>query len=196
MPIDPLTGAIVATAYLLGAVPFGLVVTRLAGLGDIRQIGSGNIGATNVLRTGHKFLAALTLTLDMAKGAVAVILAWWLAPEAVPFAGAAAFLGHLYPVWLTFKGGKGVATYLGVLVAAAWPVGLATGATWLAAAAIGRISSLSALIAASLSPIYAFFLSGQAAALLTLFMAVLIFLKHKDNIVRLRRGTEPRIGGF
>ncbi|RJF87224.1 glycerol-3-phosphate 1-O-acyltransferase [Oleomonas cavernae] len=202
--MEDLAGAAVLTlilvavgGYLLGSIPFGLVLTRLAGLGDIRQIGSGNIGATNVLRTGNRPLALATLLLDGGKGAVAVLLAYWLfdAPILAVIAGGAAFLGHCFPVWLGFKGGKGVATFLGTMIAIAWPVGLACCATWALVAAVMRISSLSALVAAGLAPAYALFLADTDRALLALFCAVLIFIRHRPNIERLLAGTEPRIGG-
>ncbi|MBC7907986.1 MAG: glycerol-3-phosphate 1-O-acyltransferase PlsY [Rhodospirillaceae bacterium] len=181
--------------YLLGSVPFGLVLTRAAGLGDIRQIGSGNIGATNVLRTGRKGLALATLLLDGGKGAIAVGLAWALAGhDAALVAGFAAVLGHNFPVWLKFKGGKGVATTIGTLVAAAWPVGLAACLTWLVVAATLRISSLSALVALALSPVFAWFLAGPETAAMAAGLAVLGFIRHKPNIVRLMKGEEPRIG--
>lgn len=185
---------IVALSYLLGSIPFGLVLTRAAGLGDIRAIGSGNIGATNVLRTGRKGLAAATLLLDGVKGVVAVLLAQRLAPEYALLAAAAAFLGHLYPVWLGFKGGKGVATALGVLLAVSWPVGVLAMATWLLVALTLRYSSLSALVAAALAPVTAWFLATPGTALLALFLATLIFLRHRENISRLLQGTETRIG--
>lgn len=181
--------------YLLGSIPFGIVITRAMGLGDLRQIGSGNIGATNVLRTGNKPAALATLLLDSGKGAIAVLLARWLAgPDAAMIAGAAAFLGHLFPVWLGFKGGKGVATFLGTLLALDWRVGLAACAIWAVMAAIGRISSLSALIAAVLSPFVALWLDGPRMALVAGFMAVLIVIRHHANISRILAGTEPRIG--
>jgi glycerol-3-phosphate acyltransferase PlsY len=184
--------------YLLGSIPFGLIATRLGGAGDIRQIGSGNIGATNVLRSGRKDLAAITLLGDAGKGVVAVLLARWLShdnPFIVALAGGAAFTGHLFPVWLKFKGGKGVATIYGVLLAACWPVGLLAAVTWLAVAALFRISSLAALVAAALAAPFALATDQDAAFLgLCLFMAVLIFIRHKDNIGRLLTGQEPRIG--
>jgi glycerol-3-phosphate acyltransferase PlsY len=182
-------------SYLLGSIPFGLVITRALGLGDLRQIGSGNIGATNVLRTGNRAAAAATLGLDAAKGAVAVLLARALVgPDAAQVAGLFAFLGHLFPVWLQFRGGKGVATFLGTLLALAWPVGLAACATWAATAAISRISSLSALVAAGLAPVWLLvFGRGQMLALVVI-LAALVFLRHGANIARLRAGTEPRIG--
>src|SRR5690349_5217994 len=161
--------------YLLGAIPFGLVLTRAAGLGDIRAIGSGNIGATNVLRTGNKALAAATLLLDAAKGAVAVLLAGWFAGrDAVMWAGIGAVLGHAFPVWLGFRGGKTVATSYGVLIAAAWPVGIAAGAVWLAMAAVFRISSLAALVSFAAAPIFAFLLADAAVVKVSLAIAVLV----------------------
>ncbi|SDW19397.1 glycerol-3-phosphate 1-O-acyltransferase PlsY [Roseicitreum antarcticum] len=188
-----LLGLIGLASYVLGSVPFGLVVARAMGLGDVRQIGSGNIGATNVMRTGNKLAGALTLLLDGGKGAVAVLIARVLAGEdAAQAAALAAFLGHLFPVFLGFRGGKGVATYLGVLLALAWPVGLATCATWLVAFKLGRYSSLSALIAIGLSPIYAGVIGYLPVLAVLLVMAVLVFIRHKDNIRRLIAGTEPR----
>lgn len=181
--------------YLLGAVPFGLVIARALGLGDLRKIGSGNIGATNVLRTGNKPAALATLLLDSGKGAIAVLLARHFAgEEAALLAGAAAFLGHCFPIWLGFKGGKGVATFLGTLIALSWPVGLVACTTWALTAAISRISSLSALMAAVLAPLFAFALGRGDVALAAAFMAVLIFIRHHANITRLMQGTEPRIG--
>jgi glycerol-3-phosphate acyltransferase PlsY len=191
-----LAAVLVIGGYLLGSIPFGVIATRLAGLGDIRKVGSGNIGATNVLRTGRKDLAALTLIGDGGKGAVAVglahMLALHMAPTAEPLAcalaGGAAFLGHVFPVWLGFKGGKGVATFIGVLLAAAWPVGLVM-------AKLGKISSLSALTAAALSPLYALaFQRPPPTVILAVALAVLIFIRHQENIRRLMDGTEPRIG--
>jgi glycerol-3-phosphate acyltransferase PlsY len=181
--------------YLLGSVPFGVLVTRTLGLGDVRAIGSGNIGATNVLRTGSKGAALATLLLDGGKGALAVLLARAVAPEdAAQLAGFAAFLGHCFPVWLGFKGGKGVATFLGLLLATAWPLGLLACATWAATAALLRISSLSALVAAVLSPLWAVVLGRAEVLLLTLALAALILVRHRANIARLLAGTEPRIG--
>ena len=183
--------------YLLGSIPFGLIITKLGGAGDVRQIGSGNIGATNVLRTGRKGLALLTLLGDGGKGAAAVLLFRYLAGEEMgALAGGAAFFGHIFPVWLKFKGGKGVATFFGVLLAACWPVGLAAGATWLIAAFALRYSSMGALSAAALSPLYAvLFHQGRAAIALSLLMAVVIYSRHRANIERLMAGTEPKIGG-
>lgn len=182
-------------AYLLGSVPFGVLLTRAMGLGNLREIGSGNIGATNVLRTGNKTAALLTLILDGAKGAVAVLIARaWLAEDAAQVAGLAAFLGHLFPVWLGFRGGKGVATFLGLLLALAWPVGIAACATWLVVALVTRYSSLSALVAAALSPVWAGLLGHGEAAGLILALAIVIFVRHHENIRRLLAGAEPRIG--
>ncbi|QDY68564.1 glycerol-3-phosphate 1-O-acyltransferase PlsY [Qingshengfaniella alkalisoli] len=186
--------AVAIAAYLLGAVPFGIVIARLFGLGDLRQIGSGNIGATNVLRTGNKLAAFLTLVMDAGKGAVAVLVARVaLGEDAAQVAGFAAFLGHCYPVWLGFKGGKGVATFLGTLLALAWPVGVIACLIWLAVAKLSRISSLSALIAAALAPCTALFLAKTTVVLL-ICLAALVFLRHRPNIKRLLSGTEPRIG--
>ena len=180
--------------YLLGSIPFGLILTRALGLGDLRQIGSGNIGATNVLRTGSKSTAAATLLLDGAKGAVAVLAARDLAGEdAAQLAALLAFLGHCFPVWLGFKGGKGVATFLGLMLALAWPVGLLSCATWLAAAAISRISSLSALVAASWSLLWCILLGKGSIFALTVVLVALIIWRHRENITRLKAGTEPRI---
>ncbi|WBU64342.1 glycerol-3-phosphate 1-O-acyltransferase PlsY [Paracoccus aerodenitrificans] len=181
--------------YLIGSVPFGIVITRALGLGDLRQIGSGNIGATNVLRTGHKGAALATLLLDSGKGAIAVLLARHFGGDiAAVLAGAAAFLGHCFPVWLGFRGGKGVATFLGTLIALQWQIGLAACAIWAVVAAISRISSLSALMAAALSPLMAALMGWYHVALAALFMAALIFWRHRANIRRLREGTEPKIG--
>lgn len=187
--------AVAALAYLLGSVPFGIVVARAMGLGDIRRIGSGNIGATNVLRTGNRFAALLTLLLDAGKGAVAVIAARLLVGEdAAQIAAIFAFLGHLWPVWLGFKGGKGVATFLGTVLALHWPLGLMSCAAWALVAALSRISSLAALAAAALTPVLAA-LSGRAELVaMSILLAALIFLRHHDNIGRLVAGTEPRIG--
>jgi glycerol-3-phosphate acyltransferase PlsY len=184
-----------AGGYLLGSIPFGLLFTALAGQGDIRKIGSGNIGATNVLRTGNRWAAAATLICDGGKGAVAVLLArHYLGDMAALFAGLGAFLGHIFPVWLRFRGGKGVATFLGITLALYWPVGLSIAATWLAVALIWRISSLSALIAAALSSIYMILFGLSGDAFLTAVLTVLIFIMHRENIARLFRGEEPRIG--
>jgi len=180
--------------YLLGSIPFGVVLTKAAGFGDVRRIGSGNIGATNVLRTGSKPLALATLLLDGGKGAAAILLARQWMPEAALIAGVGAFVGHLYPLYLGFRGGKGVATFLGVMLAAAWPVGLACCLSWLAAALIFRISSLAALIAAAWAPLFAWRLAGGDLAIFSGVLALLIFYKHATNIKRLIRGEEPRIG--
>ena len=181
--------------YLLGSIPSGVLVARALGLGDLRSIGSGSIGATNVLRTGSKGAAALTLLLDAAKGAAAVLLARWLAGEdAAQLAGLMAFLGHCFPVWLRFRGGKGVATCLGLLLALAWPVALLCAATWLATAVITRISSLSALMAALSAPLWMLLLGYWHLLALGAVLAVLVFWQHRANIGRLRAGTEPRIG--
>lgn len=182
-------------AYLLGSVPFGIVMARLFGLGDLRQIGSGNIGATNVLRTGNKPAAALTLILDAAKGGIAVLLARTaLGEDAAQLAGVCAFLGHCYPVFLRFAGGKGVATFLGTLLALFWPAGLAACAIWAVTAALTRYSSLSALVAAALSPLCVALLGMPMAIVFCLCLAALIFARHSGNIARLRAGTETRIG--
>ena len=179
--------------YLLGSIPFGLVLTKLAGLGDIRKVGSGNIGATNVLRTGSRKLAAATLLLDGAKGAVALLIAGIWGPDMAILAAAGAMLGHCFPVWLKFNGGKGVATALGILIAIAWPVGLLACASWLAVAALFRYSSLAALAALALAPVYAWYLADPQRMQLALFIAFLVWLRHKTNIVRLLRGEESRI---
>ena len=200
-----LIAAALIGGYLLGSIPFGVVVMRLAGAGDPRAIGSGNIGTTNVLRSGRRDLAALTLLGDGGKGALAVLIAWIATQHAdkgsqallTSLAAGAAFVGHLFPVWLKFKGGKGVATFFGTLLAAAWPVGLVAGATWIAMAFLFRMSSLAALTAVVLAPIFAAFIFDRPypIAVLCLFMAVLVFVRHRENITRLLSGTEPRIGG-
>jgi glycerol-3-phosphate acyltransferase PlsY len=182
-------------AYLLGSVPFGLVMAKLFGLGDIRKIGSGNIGATNVLRTGNKLAAALTLVLDAGKGAAAVLIARALVGEdAAGLAGLFAMLGHLYSVFLKFNGGKGVATFLGTLLALSFPVGLAACATWLTVAVIARYSSLAALVTAALAPIYTYIFYHRHGAVLVLLLSALIFYRHGANIRRLLDRTEPKIG--
>ncbi|MDE4134248.1 glycerol-3-phosphate 1-O-acyltransferase PlsY [Phaeobacter sp. QD34_3] len=181
--------------YGLGSIPFGLVLTRLMGLGNLREIGSGNIGTTNVLRTGSKLAALLTLLLDGGKGAVAVVLARLMAGEdAAQLAGLAAFLGHCFPVWLGFKGGKGVATFLGLMLALAWPVGVAACLTWLAGAAVTRMSSASALLSALAAPIWAMMLGAPQIVALTIALTAIVFWRHSENIARLRAGTEPKIG--
>ncbi|MDF1856518.1 glycerol-3-phosphate 1-O-acyltransferase PlsY [Pseudooceanicola sp.] len=183
------------TGYLLGSIPFGVLLTRALGLGDLRQIGSGNIGATNVLRTGNKGAAATTLLLDGAKGAAAVLLGRALAGEdAAQLAGLMAFVGHCIPVWLRFRGGKGVATFLGILLALAWPVGLTCCAVWLLTAVLSRISSLSALIAAASSSIWMVGFGYGEGFFLSVALTLLVFLRHAGNIRRLRAGTEPKIG--
>ncbi len=188
-------GLVALLAYLLGAVPFGIVMARLFGLGDLRQFGSGNIGATNVLRTGNKLAAALTLIMDAGKGAFAVLIARVLVGEdAAQVAGFAAFLGHCYPIYLGFSGGKGVATFLGTLWALAWPVGAAACVTWLLVAAVTRYSSLSALVAAALSPAFATVLGAPEAGALCVALAALIFVRHQENISRLMSGQETKIG--
>ncbi|HWA60989.1 MAG TPA: glycerol-3-phosphate 1-O-acyltransferase PlsY [Caulobacteraceae bacterium] len=203
---DPILSLIACAGggYLLGSIPFGVIATRLGGAGDVRQIGSGNIGATNVLRTGRRDLALITLVCDGGKGALAVLLARLLLSGGAAadgdfpacLAAGAAFLGHLFPVWLGFKGGKGVATFFGTLLAIAWPVGIAAGATWIAMALVFRISSLAALTAAALSPLLFFALDQSTVPRLWLAagMAVLIFIRHHQNIGRLLKGQEPRIG--
>jgi glycerol-3-phosphate acyltransferase PlsY len=181
--------------YLIGSIPFGLILTRLAGTEDIRGIGSGNIGATNVLRTGRKGLAAATLLCDMFKGTVAVILTgYYGGPEAAMLGGLGAFLGHLFPVWLKFRGGKGVATYIGVLIGLFWPAALVFCALWLATAAISRYSSLSAFVASVITPIFLWWFGHAALALLFAVMTLLVFYMHRENIKRLQAGTEGRIG--
>jgi glycerol-3-phosphate acyltransferase PlsY len=194
---SPTTLLIVAVlAYLLGSIPFGLVITRVMGLGDLRQIGSGNIGATNVLRTGNKRAALATLVLDGAKGAVAVLIARVVTghEDVAQVAGLASFLGHLYPAWLRFKGGKGVATFLGVLLALNWPVGLGVCATWAVTAALFRISSLAALMAAASAGLWLFALNSGRMLFLVLILTILVYLRHWANIERIKAGTEPKIG--
>ncbi|WP_069189738.1 glycerol-3-phosphate 1-O-acyltransferase PlsY [Candidatus Terasakiella magnetica] len=181
--------------YLLGSIPFGLLLTKFFQAGDLRSIGSGNIGATNVLRTGRKGLAAATLLLDGGKGAVAVLLAgYWYASDAAIVAGMMAVIGHNFPMWLRFQGGKGVATTLGVLLAMSWPAGLVTCATWLLVAVTLRYSSLAALIAFAASPFYMYFLGDEHRAVLAALLCGLGFIRHQENIVRLRNGEEPKIG--
>lgn len=196
-----------ALGYLLGSIPFGLVLTRAAGLGDLRRIGSGNIGATNVLRTGNKTLAAATLVLDGFKGYAAVMLAWLVvaplvgeAPQSAPgyrmamSAGLGAFLGHLFPVWLKFAGGKGVATYIGVLLGLAWTIALMFCSIWLAVAVLLRYSSLAALVASASTPLIILWLGTRHLATLFALMTALLFWKHRGNIARLLNGTEAKIG--
>jgi acyl phosphate:glycerol-3-phosphate acyltransferase len=180
--------------YLLGSIPFGLILTRLAGLGDIRAIGSGNIGATNVLRTGNKLLAVFTLLLDGGKGALAVLIARNWGADVTVCAAAGAFFGHLFPVWLGFKGGKGVATFIGIALALDWRAGALACLTWLLAAAIGRISSAAALMAALATPLYFYFFGQIQLMQLAALLAIAIWLKHYENIRRILNGEEPRIG--
>ena len=186
--------AAAAIGYLLGSIPFGLVLTRFAGLGDIRRIGSGSIGATNVLRTGRRQLAALTLLLDMGKGAVAVALARAVAPECAAIAAAAAFFGHLYPMWLRFHGGKGVATMLGIVLAMDWRIGLAMSIVWLGGAMITRFSSIGGMLSAVAAPLAAAAIGRSDLVLLFFAFAVMVLWKHRGNIERLLAGAEPRIG--
>jgi len=183
-----------AFGYLLGSIPFGLLLTRAAGGPDIRAIGSGNIGATNVLRTGNKGLAAATLFCDMVKGTTAVVIVAHFGAEAALAAGLGAFLGHLFPVWLKFKGGKGVATYIGVLIGLSWPAALFFGAVWLAVAAATRYSSLAALIASAVTPLGLWFLGLPNVAALFLFLTFLLWVMHRANIARLLNGSEGKIG--
>ena len=190
----PYYAAIVIVGYLLGSIPFGLLITRLAGLGDVRNIGSGNIGATNVLRTGNKQLAALTLLADALKGTAAVLIGMAWGPGFAIAAGFAAFIGHLFPVWLGFKGGKGVATYIGVLIALAWRAGLVFAVVWIGIAWLTRYSSLAALLAAVAVPLVLFWWGPWPVAVLFTVMSVIVFLKHHANIRRLLDGNESKIG--
>ena len=190
----PFLIAAAVLGYLLGSIPFGLPLTRMAGLGDIRNIGSGNIGATNVLRTGNKGLALATLLLDGSKGAAAVLLARAVQDDLAVIAGAAAFLGHIFPVWLKFKGGKGVATALGTWLALAWPIGILACLTWLIVALVFRYSSLSALLAVALAPVYAIWLGTPALIWFGIGVAILCWIRHHENIRRLLKGEEPKIG--
>ncbi|MCX7305341.1 MAG: glycerol-3-phosphate 1-O-acyltransferase PlsY [Hyphomicrobiales bacterium] len=183
-----------AFGYLLGSIPFGLLLTRAAGLGDVRSVGSGNIGATNVLRTGNKKLAAATLLLDMLKGTVAVLIAARYGTDLAMAAGLGAFLGHIFPVWLGFKGGKGVATYIGVLLGLMWQAALLFAALWILVALALRYSSLAALTACAITPVALWFMGRSDLALLFAFMSVIVFIKHRANISRLVAGTEGRIG--
>lgn len=181
--------------YLLGSIPFGLLLTRFFGAGDLRQIGSGNIGATNVLRTGRKGLAAATLLLDLAKGAAAVLIAGALIPVGGVLGGLAAFIGHCYPIWLKFNGGKGVATMMGVVLALHWPSGIVFAAVWLGLLAALRISSLAGMSAAISAPVSAAFFGRIDLVLMLLALAMIVLWKHRANIDRLLNGTEPRVGG-
>ena len=181
--------------YLLGSIPFGLVLTKLAGTADLRSIGSGNIGATNVLRTGHKGLAAATLLCDMLKGTVAVVISgYYGGPNAAMLAALGAFLGHLFPVWLKFRGGKGVAVYIGVLIGLFWPAAVVFCALWAATAATSRYSSLSALVASFVTPLFLWWFGHAALASLFAVLTMLLFYMHRQNITRLQAGTEGRIG--
>jgi glycerol-3-phosphate acyltransferase PlsY len=186
--------AALAVGYLLGSIPFGLLLTRLAGLGDIRKVGSGNIGATNVLRTGHKGLAAATLLGDGLKGTAAVLLGALWGPNTALLAGLGAFLGHLFPVWLGFKGGKGVATFIGCLIGLKPVAAVAFAAIWLAVAFVSRFSSLSALIASAATPAVLWLLGERQMAEMTIVLVVLLWWKHRENIRRLLAGTEGKIG--
>jgi glycerol-3-phosphate acyltransferase PlsY len=189
LPAGPVLG------YLLGSIPFGLLLTRSAGTEDLRSIGSGSIGATNVLRTGRKGLAAATLLLDALKGTVAVVIAGYFGgPNAAMLAALGAFLGHLFPVWLKFKGGKGVAVYIGVLIGLFWPAVIVFGVLWLATAATTRYSSLSALVASFVTPLFFWWFGHPALASLFAVMTMLLFWAHRENIKRLQAGTEGRIG--
>lgn len=192
------TYLLIAAGYLLGSIPFGVILTRLFGAGDLRQIGSGNIGATNVLRTGRKGLAAATLILDGAKGAVAVLLARHFMPDlgdqGAMMAGAAAMIGHCYPVWLKFRGGKGVATLLGLALALAWPIGVVFAVVWIGAVVLLRISSLGGMLGAVAAPIAALVLGYPVYAVGLVGLAVIVLWRHRENIARLRAGTEPRVG--
>ncbi len=181
--------------YLFGSIPFGLILTRLAGTADLRSIGSGNIGATNVLRTGRKGLAAATLLLDMLKGTAAVIVAGHIGgPNAAMLAGLGAFLGHLFPIWLKFKGGKGVAVYIGVLLGLLWPAAAVFCLIWLATALTSRYSSLAALVASFVTPLFLWWFGQPALASLSAVLTLLLFYMHRENIQRLQAGTEGRIG--
>jgi len=181
--------------YLLGSIPFGLILTKLAGTEDLRSIGSGNIGATNVLRTGHKGLAAATLVLDALKGTLAVIIAgYYGGPNAAMLAGLGAFLGHLFPVWLNFQGGKGVAVYIGVLIGLFWPAAIVFCVVWLATALTTRYSSLAALVASFITPIFLWWFGHPALASLFAVLTLLLFYMHRENIARLQAGTEGKIG--
>ncbi len=190
----PYFAAALVFGYLLGSIPFGLLITRFAGLGDIRNIGSGNIGSTNVLRTGNKGLAALTLILDILKGTLAVLIAGLYGPDVAIIAGLGAFLGHLFPVWLKFKGGKGVATFLGILLALCWPMALVFVATWIAVAALFRFSSLAGMTAAIVAPLGLRFFEQYQASELFFLLAILILWAHRENISRLLKGDESKIG--
>ncbi|KKB09507.1 glycerol-3-phosphate 1-O-acyltransferase PlsY [Devosia chinhatensis] len=197
MPVEFLSLLLaLVLGYLSGSIPFGLILTRAAGLGDIRKIGSGNIGATNVLRTGNRKVAAATLVLDALKAVVPILLArYFWGEDAARLAALGAFLGHCFPVWLGFKGGKGVAVMIGSLLALAWPVGLIFCAVWLLIAFARKMSSLAALTAAATAPIFAYVLGSERLAIVVLGLALLLFFQHRENIARLLKGTEPTIGG-
>ena len=181
--------------YLLGSIPFGMVIAKVMGLGNLREIGSGNIGATNVLRTGNKSAAAATLIFDAGKGAVAVLIARaFIGEDAAQIAGLAAFFGHIFPIWLGFRGGKGVATFLGILLALNWIVGLAACATWLVVVLFFRISSLGGLSAAALAPIWIIIQGDTKTILLAILLGLLVFIRHRENIKRILAGTEPKVG--
>lgn len=190
----PAALGVAAVCYLIGSIPFGLILTSLAGLGDIRNIGSGNIGATNVLRTGRKGIAAATLALDAAKGAAGALVGGMIAPEGALIGAVVAVLGHMYPVWLGFRGGKGVATGFGALAALAWPSGLVAIAVWLLVAATFRISSLSALVTTAVAPFHVWYFTDGPTAVSVAIVCAFIWLRHRHNIARLLRGEEPRIG--
>jgi glycerol-3-phosphate acyltransferase PlsY len=195
MSLEALLPAAFIVGYLFGSIPFGLILTRLAGTPDLRSIGSGNIGATNVLRTGRKGLAAATLICDMLKGTIAVLIAGhYGGPDAAMLAALGAFLGHLFPVWLGFKGGKGVAVYIGVLIGLFWPAAVLFCVLWIATAAISRYSSLSALVASFVTPIFLWWFGHLALAALFAVLTLLLFYMHRANIARLQAGTEGRIG--
>ena len=187
-------GAPLAFGYLLGSIPFGLLLTRAAGLGDIRKVGSGNSGATNVLRTGHKGLAAATRLLDALKGLVAVLAVAWLAPLMAVAAALGAVIGHMFPVWLSFRGGKGVATTLGVMWGLAWPIGAAACATWLLLAILFRYSSLAALVGVAAGAVAAWFVLDVRGAIVVTLVVPLVWMRHHENIARLLAGTETKIG--
>lgn len=188
------TAAVLAVTYLIGSIPFGLILTRMAGLGDIRTIGSGNIGATNVLRTGNKWLAAATLLLDFGKGATGALIGGLIAPEGALIGAVAATFGHMFPVWLGFNGGKGVATGAGALAVLAWPSAVIAVAVWLLSVLTLRISSASALITTALAPLHAWYFAGPWTALAVGVVSALIWIRHHQNIARLLKGEEPKIG--
>jgi acyl phosphate:glycerol-3-phosphate acyltransferase len=194
MPAELQYAASFVFGYLCGSVPFGILLTRLAGAPDLRSVGSGNIGATNVLRTGRKGLAAATLIGDMLKGAVAVLVTGYFFDQGFALAAAiGAFLGHLFPIWLRFRGGKGVATYIGLLLGLVWPAALVFGAIWLAVAAVSRYSSLAALIASAATPAFLWWIAGPRVAAVFALLSVLLWITHRANIVRLAHGTEGKI---